>query len=68
MSQFNHLNNIPDKIMDCKKCGKKFSISISDGSMWGGHDSETIQCPWCGANNGKEYGGDMIMVFTSRLK
>lgn len=34
MSQFNHLNDIPDKIMNCSKCGKKFSISISDGSMW----------------------------------
>lgn len=36
----------------CTACGKNFSISISNAGYPGGKDRESINCPWCGTENG----------------
>lgn len=66
MSQFNHLNDRGDKKEICSDCGKKFKVSINDMSMYGGHDSETVYCPWCHADNGKIHGGDTLTIYVSK--
>lgn len=67
MSYYNHMNDTPSKVMKCNECGKKFSYHVEDSSMWGGHDSDVIRCPWCGNINGEEYGGDSISVYTEKI-
>lgn len=67
MSQFNHLNDIPDTVTTCKSCNKRFSYYVDDISMYGGHDSDIIRCPWCGSSNGEVQGGDSISVSSSKI-
>lgn len=67
MSQYNHLNDPITNTTVCEECGKKFEYSVDDISMYGGHDSAIIRCPWCGKNNGEVYGGDSITVYTNKI-
>lgn len=67
MSYYNHMNDTPDHVMNCNECGKKFSYFVEDSSMWDGHDSDVIRCPWCESINGEEYGGDSISVYAKKI-
>lgn len=39
-------------IRKCEACGKGFTVKISDSGYPGGKERESIDCPWCGAENG----------------
>ncbi|WP_276421547.1 hypothetical protein [Lactococcus garvieae] len=66
MSQFNHMNDVPDQKEVCSECGKKFKVTVMDSSRYGGHESEPVYCPWCNAYNGKIHGGDSLTIFVSK--
>lgn len=44
----------------CIVCGKKFTAVISNTGYPGGKDRESINCPWCGAENGTEVTSGII--------
>ncbi|MDI6616936.1 MAG: hypothetical protein QME27_09485 [Syntrophaceae bacterium] len=44
----------------CEICGKKFTITISSAGYPGGKERESINCPWCGAENGTEVTSGII--------
>ncbi|MEG6566859.1 hypothetical protein V6B95_07745 [Thermoanaerobacterium saccharolyticum] len=47
-------------IYKCIACGKRFSVTISNAGYPGGKDRESINCPWCGAENGSEVTSGII--------
>lgn len=44
----------------CKVCGKSFTMTISNAGYPGGKERESINCPWCGAENGTEVTSGII--------
>jgi DNA-directed RNA polymerase subunit RPC12/RpoP len=50
-------NNV---IYKCTACGKSFTVTISNARYPGGKERESINCPWCGAENGSEVTSGII--------
>lgn len=44
----------------CQVCGKNFTMVISNAGYPGGKERESIDCPWCGAENGTEVTSGII--------
>lgn len=56
-----------DCIYKCIACGKRFSVTISNAGYPGGKERESINCPWCIDENGREVTSGIITtrrVFT----
>ena len=49
-----------DGIYKCIACGKRFSVTISNAGYPGGKERESINCPWCGVENGSEVTSGII--------
>ncbi|MEW9124991.1 MAG: hypothetical protein AB2421_19930 [Thermotaleaceae bacterium] len=47
-------------ICKCTACGKSFSVTISNAGYPGVKDRESINCPWCGAENGSKVTSGII--------
>jgi len=47
-------------IYECIACGKRFSVTISNAGYPRGKDRESINCPWCGAENGSKVTSGII--------
>ncbi|HHV73891.1 MAG TPA: hypothetical protein GXX41_04420 [Thermoanaerobacterium sp.] len=47
-------------IYKCIACGKRFAVTISNAGYPGGKERESINCPWCGAENGSEVTSGII--------
>jgi DNA-directed RNA polymerase subunit RPC12/RpoP len=49
-----------DGIYKCIACGRSFSVTISNVGYLGGKERESINCTWCGAENGSEVTSGII--------
>ena len=67
MSQFNHMFDEPNHEQKCPFCNKVFTYSVDDRSLYGGHDSEPLFCPYCGKQVKTIYGGDTLSVYTNKI-
>lgn len=47
-------------VYKCNACGKSFTVTILNAGYPGGKERESIDCPWCGAENGSEITSDII--------
>lgn len=47
-------------VYKCGACGKSFTVTISDAGYPGGKGRESIDCPWCSAENGSEITSGII--------
>ncbi|MCR4431367.1 MAG: hypothetical protein NUV45_10155 [Tepidanaerobacteraceae bacterium] len=50
-------NNV---IYKCTACGKSFTVTISNARYPSGKKRESIDFPWCGAENGSEVTSGII--------
>lgn len=55
--------NVEKNSYTCTACGKNFSISITNAGYPGGKDRESINCPWCGAENGTKITSGIITSY-----
>lgn len=44
----------------CQVCGKSFTMEILNAGYPGGKERESIDCPWCGAENSTEVTSGII--------
>lgn len=51
MSQYNHIHDVPDEIITCSHCDKKYSQSTED-QVPGFRSRDYDRCPYCGESNG----------------
>ncbi|WP_155799283.1 hypothetical protein [Planococcus antarcticus] len=51
MSQYNHIHDVPDAIVKCSHCDKKYSQSTED-QVPGFRSRDYDRCPYCGESNG----------------
>ena len=52
MSIYDHINDPEKQEIKCTECNKDFTWSENGPFYPGGKDTEFINCPHCGANNG----------------
>lgn len=67
MSQFNHIHDEPEHFETCPFCGETFKYWVDDRSLYGGHDWEPLNCPYCGKTIRKISGGDSISIYTNKI-